>query len=309
MNNLKILRKGSKIGIVSGSAPEAAKEKERFLKGINRLKSMGFNVVIAEHTCNSNGYLSGTELEMAGDINNMFADPTIDCIMCSGGGTNSNRILRHLDYELITNNPKIFVGVSNPTTILNAITAKTGLVTFHGPSIVWDYGDDNFPDFTKDSFMNILTRSSECYIFPNCENKWHTVKGGTASGELVGGNLISIQCLLGTPYEPNWTGKILIWEDICKPLERIDLMLTHFRDVGVFEKIAGMIIGELVACEGADTGLDELLNELMREYSFPIISKVPFGHTSNKLTLPLGTTVYMDADNLILKSTSRFLGE
>lgn len=309
MNTLKVLRKGSKIGIVSGSAPEAAKEKERFYNGINRLMSMGFNVSIAEHTCNSKGYVSGTELEMAGDINNMFADPTVDCIMCSGGGVNANRMLRHLNYDLIAKNPKIFVGVSNPTTILNAITAQTGMVTFHGPAIVWDYGDDEFPEFTKDNFINLLTHTSECFVFPNSENKWYTVKGGTANGQLVGGNLLSIQCLLGTPYEPDWEGKIFMWEDICKPIDRIDLMLTHFRDAGVFEKITGMIIGELVACEGAERDLDKLLIDLTSEYGFPIMSKIPFGHTSYKLTLPIGASVYMDADNQILRTTSRILGE
>lgn len=305
MKYLRPLYNGAKIGIVSGSAPEAAKEKERFENGINKLKSMGYDVVVAKHTCNTKNYMSGTEVEMAEDINEMFRNPDIDCIMCSGGGVNSNRILKHLDYELIAENPKMFIGVSNPTVVLNAITARTGMVTFHGPAIIWDYGDDNFPDFTKDSFLNILTESCECVTFNNHENRWKANKGGVETGKLVGGNLVSIQCLLGTPYEPDWNDKILIWEDICKPIERIDLMLTHFRDAGVFDKIAGMLIGELVACEGADSALDELLSELMGEYSFPIISNIPFGHTSNKLTLPLGASVYMDSDNLILKTTER----
>ncbi|MEE3343670.1 MAG: LD-carboxypeptidase [Bacilli bacterium] len=293
------LMKGDTIGIVSVSAPEAKEQKERFEKGINYLKKCGYNVVLSEHVMDSNGYITSTPEKMAADLMNMFKNDSVKCILCAGGGLNANTILQYLDYDVIKDNPKIFVGVSNPTVVLNAINTKTGLITFHGPAIVWDFGEDNgLCKFTDEHLWSELSDGIKAHDIVDKEHNWISLKDGKAVGVLVGGNLVSIQTLLGTEYEPDWNGKVLFWEDICKSVDKIDLMLTHFKDVGALKKLKGMIVGELVSCEPNDKEIYNMVLERLMEYDFPVIANVPFGHTQDKLTLPIGAKVSFDTTKL-----------
>jgi muramoyltetrapeptide carboxypeptidase len=114
----------------------------------------------------------------------------------------------------------------------------------------------------------------------------------------MGGNLASIEGLLGTPWAPEWKNSILFWEDIGKPVNRLDMTLTHFRDAGVFDGISGMIIGELVNCappEGGQT-LEEMLHEVIGDFSFPVLTHVDLGHTDDKITLPIGVEAELDSE-------------
>lgn len=292
------LQENDTIGIISVAAPEANEQKERFEKGINYLKQKGYNVVLSDHVLGNKSYISADPKSMAEDLMNLFEDNNVNCIICAGGGSNSNSLLQYIDFDKIKGNPKIFMGVSNPTTLLNAISTMTGLITFHGPTIVWDFGEDNgLCKFTDNHLWPELCYGDKEHNINDYNHDWISVRDGKAEGSLVGGNLISIQTLLGTKYEPDWNGKILFWEDICKPIEKIDLMLTHFKNVGVFEKINGMIIGQLVSC-GSEEEIYNMVLERLSEYDFPIIANVPFGHTKDKLTLPIGANVSFDTENL-----------
>ncbi len=291
----KRLKKGDYIGIVSVSAPEAYEQKERFEKGINYLKSKGYNVILSSHVTKKRGYLTETPKTMAKDLMELFANEKVKCIICAGGGSNSNTLLQYIDFKKIKDNPKIFIGVSNPTILLNAINTMTGLITFHGPSIVWDFGEENgLCKFTDNHLWSEICNGNKKHIIKDEDHTWISLKKGKASGELVGGNLISIQTLLGTKYEPDWNEKIFFFEDIGKQIERIDLMLTHFEDAGVFNKINGMIIGKLVSCKPNDKEIYKMLLEKFSKYDFPIIADVPFGHTQDKLTLPIGSYISFD---------------
>ena len=301
MNTIKAkkLNQGDCIGIVSISAPEAYNEKERFYHGVNYLSKKGFEVVIGDHVMETKGYITANPRIMAEDLMKLFANKKVRCIICAGGGTNSNSLLQYIDFNVINQNPKIFMGVSNPTTLLNAINTMTGLITFHGPSVVWDLGEKNGVSKFTENYMwtELRDGNKEHYICDN-DHKWESLRNGISTGILVGGNLSSLQVLLGTKYEPEWDGKILFWEDICKPIDRIDSILTHFKDVGVFKRISGMIIGELVSCDPGNKEINEMVLEKLSEYSFPIIANVPFGHTSDKLTLPVGAKATIDTNKM-----------
>lgn len=293
------LQKNDTIGIVSVSAPEAYEQQERFEKGIDYLKQKGYNVVLSDHVLENKGYISADPKFMGEDLMKLFEDNNVNCIICAGGGSNSNLLLQYIDFEKIKENPKIFMGVSNPTTLLNAINTITGLITFHGPAIVWDFGEDNgLCKFTDAHLWPELCDGDKEHKINDESHSWLSVRDGKAEGLLVGGNLISIQALLGTKYEPDWNKKILFWEDICKPIERIDLMLTHFKDARVFEKINGMIIGQLVSCNPSDEEIYKMVLERLSEYDFPIIANVPLGHTQDKLTLPIGANIAFDTERL-----------
>lgn len=277
------------IGVVSVAAPEPVTEPAFFRRGLEALQSSGHEVVLAEHTLSQEGYRSGPAEALAADVHSLFLNPEVGAVVCAGGGINANRLTRFLDFDLIASHPKPFVGVSNPTILLNAVTARTGLTTFHGPSVVWDFGSESgVPEATWSAFWRLLSMTEASYtVAESAEWKW--LRRGQFAGRLFGGNLTSIQGLLGTPYEPNWDGAILFWEDIAKPINRLDMMLTHFRDAGVLDRISGMIVGQLVACEPSEgVDLREMLLDCLSEHEFPVLIDVPFGHTSDKVTLPIG---------------------
>jgi len=276
------------------SAPEPALNPEVFDRGVKALRERGFDTVTAEHTAARHGYRAGSEDELLSDFHAFIADPSIAAIVCAGGGKNASRLLRGLDYSLIAANPKPIVGVSDPSLLLNAITARTGMPTFHGPAVLWDWGSPDAPTATGDHFTAVLGGESHAARI-DAPLAW--ARAGTAHGHLVAGCLSSLRCLLGTPWEPRWEGAVLVWEDAFKPVELLDQTLTHFRDRGVLDQIAGMVVGELLSCESSG-GIDAaaMVMDLCAEYVFPIAFGLPFGHTPLKYTLPIGADVLLDSD-------------
>lgn len=283
---------GATIGVLSVSAPEPVTGRDFFDRGLQVLKDRGHDVILAEHTRRHVGYRTADEASLAADLHQLFASDDVDAIICAGGGVNANRLLRHLDWETFREHPKPLVGVSNPTVLLNAITHHTGLITFHGPSVIWDLGaPDGAPAVTEESLWTLLETNDDSHEVALPEGvTW--LRPGELSGRLVAGNLTSLQGLLGTPHEPDWDGAILAWEDIAKPVNRLDMILTHFRDTGVFDRISGMIVGQLVSCEPNDgVTAEDMLLDLLDDFDIPILTGLPFGHTPQKVTLPIGATL------------------
>lgn len=152
--------KGDRIGIVTVSAPEPADLPDVFSHGVQALTGLGFEVVVGAHATGRSGYRAGTTDELLDDFHQMIADPSIAAVLCAGGGRNSNRILSGLDLALIAANPKLIVGVSDPSLLLNAITSRTGLVTLHGPSVMWDLAVPDAPCETVEHFTAMLAGQS-----------------------------------------------------------------------------------------------------------------------------------------------------
>lgn len=298
----KHLKQGDTIGIVTCSSPEPNWHEERFEKGLDIIKEMGFRVVIGENAFKKRTYMAGTGRERAEDINKMFADPKIDAIICAGGGVSANRVVPYLDFDLIAKNPKIFMGISNPAILLNAIFSKTGLVTFHGPTIIWDFGSEKgLNQYTKKYLLRALTDDTTAIgrITPSYE--WKIFKDGKGKGLLMGGHLTTIQSVLGTVYSPDWENSIFFWEEVNKEPHIIDAMLTHFKLAGVFDKISGMIIGELVNCEEKKypeaLKIEEIIEDICGDYDFPILYGVKLGHTVEKITTPIGVMATLELHN------------
>ena len=303
------LHAGDTIGIVTTGAPDPASNPEAFDRGVARLQDLGFTIRLAEHARTKEGYAAGSEGDLVRDLLGMFEDPEISAIFCSGGGLTANRLLRNLDTETIARNPKIFLGASNPTILLNAIAARTGLVTFHGPATVWDWGaEGDVPQWTVDHFMQVMSGTPSAASLTG--SSLSALKPGSAEGLLYGGSLSSLRALLGTPWEPPWDDAILIWEDVAKGTDYLDTVLTHFRDHGVLDRISGMIIGELASCEPAGgRDLEDLVEDLLGEYSFPVVSGLSFGHTPLKHTLPLGTNISITSDGPTISISGKWLAD
>jgi muramoyltetrapeptide carboxypeptidase len=298
------LQAGDRVALVTVSAPEAARNPDRVDMGVSSLRGLGLDPILFPHALADTGsYLAASPLKLAADINQAFSDPSIAGIICTGGGTNANRILPYLDYELIAAHPKVFMGMSNVSVVLNAIYARANLVTFHGPVLVWNFGaPEGLTPLTLGSFMKTVWMAVPPGRLPREGVSGHFLRPGSASGRVVGGNLWTIQSLLGTPYEPNWKGAIFLWEDIGKEPKRLDAVLTHFRLAGIFDKIVGMVIGRLVACDASDPSIKmkEILLEVTNGYDFPILYDVLFGHTDDKLVLPIGGLATIDSSSKTL---------
>lgn len=276
------------------------------MTGVETLKKLGFRVVLGKNVFKEYGaYMAGTDAERAADLNAMFKNPEIKGIFSSRGGMSSNRLLDLIDYRAIKKNPKVFMGLSDITVLLNAIHKKTGLVTFHGPAVEFGFsrGLKGKHNFTFEYFRKAVMISRPIGNVPRWK-KIDILKSGKASGALIGGNLEVLMTLLGTKYEPGWKGKILFWEEAGRTTEEIDFWLTHLRLCGVFEKISGMVIGKLTGITTLRSGddwnpmkafpINKIVLEICKKYKFPIIKGIAFGHSYPQITLPIGAKASID---------------
>lgn len=284
------LTPGDTIGIV---APASPFDMEKFYSGINALESMGFRTFIPDDLFKKNGYLAGTDDHRANLMNGLFADRTIKGIVCARGGFGSIRILPLLDFETIRKNPKIFVGFSDISTLLSVLYTKCGLVTFHGP-MVTTLGDADKK--TKESIFSTFSSNMKLEI---TLKSGVTIKSGSASGPVSGGNLTTLCHLIGTPFEPSFKGHILLLEDRGEASYRIDRMLTQMKIAGCFEGLAGLALGTFEDC-GTKNDIFSIVNNIFNGYTLPILAGFDVGHGKSNITIPIGVQATLDADRHIL---------
>ena len=212
----KAIKKGDTVGLVSPSSATA--DRMQFTYAKEALEALGFEVRLGKSLMNRRGHLAGTDAERAGDLNDMFADNYVKAIVSIRGGSGAARILPLLDYKTISKNPKPLLGYSDITAIHCAIQAQTGLVTFHGPMGSGSWNSFNVEQFEKVfieqekvTFENIHAESDDLVVK---SNRIQTLKGGTAEGKILGGNLTVLTAISGSPYYPDFKDAILFIEDI-----------------------------------------------------------------------------------------------
>jgi len=269
---------------------------EPFERGIEVLKEMGFRVIIGDHVYATTLGYAASPGEKASDINAMFADPSIRAIICSQGGDTANACLPYLAWNTIRENPKVFLGMSDITVLLNAIYAKTGLVTFHGHDVIWGLGGDLAP-YDLQEFVGRLIEGRIGKI--NRHGQRETIRGGMAEGTLLGGNLKALLKLAGTPYFPNFSKSILFIEGLRLTAQHCDFMLNQLKQIGVFEDIQGVVIGYIQGLDNdpdAPAQMGDVLLHITAEHDFPILKANDFGHGCPNTVLPVGARVAIDAD-------------
>ena len=297
---------GATIGIVSpASCPP---DEEIYQQGVNYLKNLGYNVVQSEHVLDKRGYLAGDDADRVQDLNKMFSDPQIDAIICSRGGYGAPRIIDQIDFEAVKNNPKIFVGYSDITTINLAIWRKTELITFSGTMVAVEMGRGIHP-FTENNFWKTLTSIDSIGILSNPPDiPINIFKSGKAEGRLLGGCLSLINVLLGTPYCPDFRDSILFIEDIDEEPYRVDRYLAQLRLAGILHQVKGIVVGQFIDCipkdpEKPSLELDQIFQDYFGQLDIPIITNFVYGHGSIKHTIPIGVQAILDTDcgGLIIK--------
>jgi muramoyltetrapeptide carboxypeptidase len=268
------------------------------------MEALGFKVKAGAYIAGRRGHLAGTDAERAGDLNAMFADPAVRAIVCTRGGSGAARLLPLLDYDAIRRNPKVLLGYSDITALHNAIHAKTGLVTFHGP-----IGSGSWNAFNVDQFRRVLL-DRELVEFRNKvdagdelvprRNRTITITGGKARGELVGGNLTVLTALAGSPYLPDFSGKILFLEDVSEAPYRVDRMFSTLKLMGALDKVAGVVFGECTDCNpGEGYGsltLEQIFDDHIRPLRIPAYRGAMIGHIREQFIVPVGGMVELDAD-------------
>ena len=285
------LNPGARIGIV---APAGPFDEETFERGTHTLEKMGFEVVVPPGLLDAKGYLAGSDQRRAQFVNQMFADKSIDAIMCARGGYGSVRILPLLDYGTIADNPKVFIGFSDITALLNVLTNRCGLATFHGP-VVTSLADAS--DETRHALLQAVTSDGRLEVKIT---EGAVLNRGLGTGSICGGNLTTLCHLIGTPYAPNFTGTILFLEDRAEAPYRIDRMLVHMKLAGCFENLTGILLGTFEECGPMETILN-IASEILTPYSIPILAGIDAGHGKHNVTLPIGVEATLDADRHLLR--------
>ena len=296
------LNKGDTVGLVSPSS--ATDERLSLQLAQESMEALGFKVKTGVHYAKRRGYLAGTDAERAGDLNAMFADRSVNAIICVRGGSGAGRLLPLLDYATIRRNPKVLLGYSDITALHSALQAKAGLVTFHGPigSGSWNrFNVDQFERlFFKRELMQYRNRIEAGDELVPRRNRTTTITPGKARGELVGGNLSVLVALAGSPYMPDFTGKILFLEDVGEAPYRVDRMLCTLKLMGALDRITGFIFGECTDCKPGDgygsLTLDQILDDYIKPLNIPAYSGAMIGHIREQFIVPVGGNVELDAD-------------
>ncbi len=294
------LKKGDTIAL---TAPAGAIFNTTYIEKIEKkLNGLGFKTIRGKTLFIQEGYLAGSDELRTNELHHFFKDPNIKAILAMRGGWGCARILNQLDYNLIKTHPKILMGYSDITSLLIAITNKTGLITYHGPM-----GYSSWKEFSTRQMLNVLVEGKP-FKMKNPSNYQATLKtltSGKAVGELIGGNLTVVTSLLGTHYEPNWQNKILFLEETSEEPYRIDRMLWQLKLAGVFDKINGCVLGAFNKCEPEEPQksftLDEVINQHFKNKKFPVYQGAAFGHIIPKFTLPLGLKVKINANDFYIE--------
>ncbi len=296
------LNKGDTVALVS---PSSATDDPMSLQfAVEAMQALGFKVKTGEHYASRYGHLAGSDAGRAGDLNAMFADREVKAVICVRGGSGAARLLPLLDYETIRRNPKVLLGYSDVTALLNAVYARTGLVGFHGTM-----GSGSWNRFNVDQFKRVFF-DRELMQYRNTvdagdelvqrKNRTTTITGGKAQGELVGGNLTVLTALAGSSYLPDFAGKILFLEDVSEAPYRIDRMFSTLKLMGALDKVAGLVFGQCTDCTPGDgygsLTLGQILDDYIKPLGIPAYQGAMIGHIREQFVVPVGGRVEMDAD-------------
>jgi muramoyltetrapeptide carboxypeptidase len=298
------LQSGDGVGIVApASPPPDPKAVDRAAAAIERL---GFNPKFARHVRARHGFLAGSDRDRAADLMAMFTDPAVKGIVCLRGGYGAARLADCLDYACIRRHPKVFAGYSDITWLHCALARRAGLVSFHAPMLNEGLGGDKFPKFSNHAFLRSVSEAKPAgSICAGYDRKSIGIlRRGLAEGRLLGGNLSVLVTTLGTPFQPQFKGRILFFEEVGEKPYRLDRLLTHLLNAGLLQQVAGVAVGVNHDCEdpraaGADEyrqSSADVLKERLTPLGVPVVTGLPFGHQPLNATLPIGVRARLDAN-------------
>lgn len=294
------LKYGDEIRVIAPSSSLSRVRKDIYDRAFEYLESQGFKVTFSKNSSEMDEFCTSKIQSRVDDIHEAFADKNVKMIITCIGGFNVNQILPYLDYELIKANPKIICGYSDITALLNTIYAKTGLVTYHGPHFS-TFGFDIEPEYTQAAFYNALMKSEDITIEPSkTSGKYFTIQNGACEGNIIGGNLCTLNLLQGTPYMPALRDKVLFIEDdnIMGDyfVYEFDRNLQSLLQVVGADSIKGIVFGRFdESCKLDENVIKKIIKDKIPS-DIPVVFGVDFGHVFPMITFPVGGRVKISAD-------------
>lgn len=296
----KPLFPGARVALI---APASAVPENRLQPALDYVRSLGMEPVVHPscYFANRDGYMAATDAQRAKEINEAFADPTIDGIWCIRGGYGCHRILPLLDLEMISRNPKWFGGYSDVTALHTAFNQVCGFETYHCTMPSTEFKID---EYTMGWLRKALFGGLEGEVKNPVGQDLTALVPGSVTAPLCGGNLSLLAASLGTPWEIDTKGKILFLEDIGEKTYRVDGMLTQLRNAGKFRDCAGIILGAWTDCEPEYPEktllLPEIFQQLIVPAGKPLVMDFACGHVLPTAALPMGRTCTLNADTLTI---------
>lgn len=277
------LEKGDTIIVI---APAGPPEPIKLKEGLERFEQVGLKVRLGRFLFDREGYLAASDIKRLRDFHEAFADPEVKGIICARGGFGTTRLAPYVDYSLIRHHPKIFWGYSDITYLHGAIQRYSGLVTFHGPMIASDLNEGESVLCSMKSFGQLFVPTEVC--FDSSLTSLSVLQSGDGVGRLVGGNLTLVADSVGTPFQWETEGCILLLEEVSEPAYRIDAMLNHLKQAGMFHNIQGVVLGDFNVGEEERSLVKKLLQAFFRDCPFPVIKGFQVGHCHPNYGVPLG---------------------
>lgn len=309
---MKPLRDGGTIGVAALASPyDMRSELER---GVEWWESRGYRVKLAPGVHERDDYVAGDARSRADDLHALFSDPEVDVVQALQGGFGSSEILPYLDFELLAQHPKPFVGYSDITSLHVPIRQRSGFPTVYGPGLI-GVGASETTEFTRERLVAVLRGEASAEVPRDPDDPYvRAIAPGTATAPLVGGCLWLLLQTLGTPWELETDGAILFFEDTHAPPYYVDGQLTQLRHAGKLDNLAGVVVGDMYRCDYGDLSRDvsdwratksieDVLDKHLEGLGVPVLYKLPLGHGKHLASLSLGIGYTLDADARTLTAT------
>ena len=294
------LKKGDEIRIIAPSGSLTRVRTDVLERSLAYLDENGFRVTYSTNCREMDSFSSSSVESRAADLHEAFADSDVKAVMACIGGFNVNQILPYIDYDLIRANPKILCGYSDITALLNAVYARTGLVTYHAPHLA-ALGFLREREYTHKYLTACLMNEDPISVTPSETAGSYTVlQEGTCEGEIVGGNLCTLNLLQGTPYMPDLRDKILFIEDDnimgdYFPYE-FDRNLQSLLQVSGAESVRGIVFGRFdESCRLTEDTIRAIVKGKVPA-GIPVVFGTDFGHVFPMISFPVGGRVKLSAN-------------
>ncbi len=258
----------------------------RYEKGVAVLEERGFKVTSYYHPDQHYQRFAGTDAGRLHQIREAYKNPDVKLVMAVRGGYGTSRLLKNLDFRQMAASGKVFIGYSD-ITVIHMGLLKYGAVSFAGPMVYSDYGVDNPSRYTIEHFEQVLTHPTTTLRWQQADNPDIDV-----SGTFWGGNLAMMSHLVGTEWLPDIEGGILFLEDVSEHPYRIERMLIQMDEADILRKQKAIVLGHFTNYKLVDEdngySFDTMLAWFRKRMPVPVITGLPFGHTKDKATLPVG---------------------
>ncbi|MGN6616272.1 MAG: S66 peptidase family protein [Ilyomonas sp.] len=278
------LKKGDAIGVV---CPSGFMPIEKVQTCLDVLQQWGYHLKIGKTVGHQFHYFAGTDEERLSDLQTMLDDAEVKAILCARGGYGLSRIIDKINFTTFLQNPKWIIGYSDITVLHAHLNSVFHVASIHSP-MASAFNDNGYQNEYVQSLKKVL--QGECYQYTSSSNPFN--KKGTATAELIGGNLALLAHLIGSVSDIDTNNKILFIEDIGEYIYNIDRMMLQLKHAGKLDNLSGLIVGSFTDMKDTTIPFGQTIYECIydkvKEYSYPVCFDFPVGHTDKNYALKCG---------------------